>query len=1474
MNFKKAVAFALAIGLLSAYANVLAQVETTQSAKLWNLVGMRSTAREMPVSLKLLPDRFAQLQLDEVAMRSVLSGAPPRAIRSVTAGDGALIVPLPLPDGEIVNLRLEEAAIMEPELAARYPNIKAYHVSGNDSQAIFGSADFTEQGFHAMLTTGDGTVFIDPRIDANGARTYISYYKHDYNPGDKNRREMTCKAPDEAGGNNARHISIPASPLAGMSFAGRSGAQLTTYRLAVAATGEYTQFQGGTVSSALSAIVTSVNRVNQIYERDAAIHLQLVNNNSSVIYTNAATDPYTNDDGSAMLSQNQTNLDAAIGTNNYDIGHVFSTGGGGVATLGSPCGATMKARGVTGSDQPVGDPFDIDFVAHEVGHQFGGEHTFNGTTGSCSGSNRNAATAYEPGSGTTIMAYAGICGGDNLQNNSDSLFHGGSITQIINFITSGGGARCGARTAISNTAPTASAGSAYTIPANTPFALTGSASDDVGETLTYAWDEMDIGTSSTPTTMADDGTRPLFRSFVPSSSPTRYFPKLQSILANTSDIGERLPTTTRNLKFRLTVRDQRGGVADSDVQLAVTAAAGPFRVTAPNGGESIQSGTTATWNVANTSSAPVSCANVSISLSTDGGLSFPTTLLASTPNNGSAAVTFPTGSSTTARLKVQCASNIFFDVSDSNFSYQQTQQAAIPGAATLVSPSGTVTVSTPIYIWNAVASATNYYLWVNGAGTWYTASAAGCSSGTGRCSITGSALANGSYSWVVIANNASGNGPSSSGMSFTVSAASVPAVPGAPTLVSPSGTITVSTPTYIWNAVASATNYYLWVNGAGTWYSTSAAGCSSGTGTCSITGSALANGSYSWVVIANNANGNGPSSSSMAFTVSLTATVPAATTLVSPSATVTTSTPTYIWNAVPNATSYYLWVNGAGIWYGAGAAGCSSGTGTCSITGSALPNGSYSWVVITSNAYGNGPSSSSMSFTVGAVPGKTVLVSPSGTITTTTPTYSWNAVLNATNYFLWVNNAGTWYSASAAGCGSGTGTCSVTGGALPAGAYTWYIQTNNSYGNGLTSDGLSFTIQQGGVPAAATLISPSSTISTFTPTYLWYAVANATSYYLWVNGAGTWYTASAAGCSSGTGTCSVTGGALSNGSYTWYIQTNNSYGNGATSAGMSFAVALQGGVPATATLATPNGTIGTAAPTYSWYAVAGATNYFLWVNGAGTWYTASAAGCSTGTGTCSVSGSALANGSYTWYIIANNSFGNGPTSSGMGFTVNAVAGSFNQQFTSSPTDWGQNSGVWTWTGGQYWYTTGLAGIAATSLYSAADFSNFDYSAKLWRNGSNTLKSNSLWVRAGTAIGSDGNPLYGYRFNYSSSGEYSVWKYVNGVATAVQGWTNTSAVAKGSAFNTLRVNASGASFYFWINGTLVWNGTDASLSSGKVGVGMSRQDDATSTGDALWVDYATLDVLSARPLSISDEVSAPQQQLNQQPALGGTGDHAP
>jgi hypothetical protein len=617
---------------------------------------------------QIVPQAYRTVQANEASLKSLLGKAPLEFTKE--AKDSNVVIMLPMPDGSFARFRIEESPIMEPALAAQYPEIKTYRGQGIDDPAATTRLDFTPKGFHAMILSERGTIYIDPYSQGDTAN-YITYFKSDYR---NDGKKFVCLVSDDDKG--AQVTDHPA----GTNVA--NGTTLRTYRLALAATGEYTAVEGGTVVGALAAMTTSMNRVNAIYEREVAVRMIMVAGENSIIHTNSATDPYTNDDGVAMLSQNQSSLTSLIGSANYDIGHVFSTGGGGVAGLGVVC-SSSKARGVTGSPSPNGDGFDVDYVAHEMGHQFNGRHSFNGTVSNCGGGNRTSSSAFEPGSGTTIMAYAGICGSQDIQPHSDDYFHVKSLEEIAGFIA---GNSCDVETSTGNTVPTVTAGASVTIPKNTPFTLTATGSDVNGDSITYCWEEYDLGTSSPPDTDASGAARPIFRSFNPTSSPSRTFPKMSDVLNNTSTYGESMPSMARTMTFQVTARDNRiagGGINTATTQVTVNATAGPFLVTQPNTNVTWNGNTSeaVTWNVANTSAAPVSAANVKISFSPDGGVTFPVVLAASTPNDGSEAITVPNVATTAGRIKVEAVGNVFFDVSNANFVV--TPSSAVTGTDTV-----------------------------------------------------------------------------------------------------------------------------------------------------------------------------------------------------------------------------------------------------------------------------------------------------------------------------------------------------------------------------------------------------------------------------------------------------------------------------------------------------------------------------------------------------------------------------------------------------------------------------------------------------------------------------------------------------------------------------------------------------------------------------------------------------------------------
>lgn len=563
------------------------------------------------------------------------------------------VISIPLNEVVFANFRLIANTTMSPELQIKFPEIHAFNAEVVGNKNIKAKIEIGPDYFRAMIMQPNGqVVFIDPAVFSNSLQhNYIVYTKEHF----VTDKTFDCHFKSE----NKIEIDDLFSAKAIQTC------ELRTYRVAIAATEEYTVFHGGTKAQALAAQVTTLNRVNGIYERDFAITMTLIGNNDFLIYTNASSDPYSNGNPDYMIDENVTNINTVIGAANYDIGHVFGTNSGGLANLDCVCKTNMKAGGVTGSESPVGDPFDIDYVAHEMGHQFGANHTFNN---SCGG-NRNSATAMEPGSGSSIMSYAGICP-TNVQNNSDGYFHAISLQEIGTAISKVSHT-CPVKTPLTNVAPTVtSTSSIVSIPVGTPFMLSAQATDADGDSLTYCWEQMDKEiTTQPPTATATKG--PSFRTFNPTPSPTRYFPSIKNQTQG-STTWEKLSTAARSYKFRVTVRDNAsgGGCTDyQDITFSAIDGAGPFLVTYPNTTGIVWTGLTTqtiTWDVANTDAAPISCQNVSISISTDGGNTF-TTLIASTPNDGSEDIQVPNVATTKAIIMVTSESQHFFDVSDKLF---------------------------------------------------------------------------------------------------------------------------------------------------------------------------------------------------------------------------------------------------------------------------------------------------------------------------------------------------------------------------------------------------------------------------------------------------------------------------------------------------------------------------------------------------------------------------------------------------------------------------------------------------------------------------------------------------------------------------------------------------------------------------------------------------------------------------------------
>ena len=615
------------------------------------------------------PQAYRTLKLNRARLATILARTPLETSNYASSQQTELA--LPLADGAYEYFRVVESPIMEPALAARFPEIKTYRGQSVDEPATTTRFDWTPTGFHAIVLSSQGTVLIEPYAPGD-FETYVAYFQKDVPISSFGCR--VSEEEQETAITQSRKVASSQKLAPEVS----SGTTLRTYRLAVAATGEYTQtYGGGTVNGALAAITTTMNIVNAIYEREVAIRLVLIANETSIIFTDPETDGYTSDNVSALISENQTKLDAIISSTNYDIGHVFD-GRMAPARLLRISGTSINfkclpewcesERGQHYSFSSAFKRHCLYSTAHEMGHQFGASHTFNATTGNC-GPQRSPSTAYEPATGSTIMGYRFNCGAEDLMS-SDNYFHTASLEQIVNYITIGAGGSCPVLTNTGNNPPTIDAGPVYTIPQGTPFILSALGQDPDGHPLTYSWEQFDLGAASPPNT--DDGSRPIFRSFAPSISHARTFPRLFDILNNTASLGESLPVTTRTMNFRVTARDNRsggGGINSAGTQVNVRADSGPFIVTQPTSGTSWVDGTTQTitWDVANTASPPISCVSVRILMSTNGGLNFNIVLAEDTPNDGSETLTLPvalnTGFSSVARIKVVARENIFFNIS-------------------------------------------------------------------------------------------------------------------------------------------------------------------------------------------------------------------------------------------------------------------------------------------------------------------------------------------------------------------------------------------------------------------------------------------------------------------------------------------------------------------------------------------------------------------------------------------------------------------------------------------------------------------------------------------------------------------------------------------------------------------------------------------------------------------------------------------
>lgn len=625
-----------------------------------------------------LPHHYHTFELDLAAMGQRLALAP---VKNADAPGKPLEIDIPLADGQLMTFLLEESSVMMPGLAAKFPQIKSYQGVGKDDPEYTIRLDFNQLGLFTRMRTPQGLMHVMPYA-MNQTQYYMSFFRRDY---------IVDEGSDKSCSVGGGKID-PENPIDAMAIAPNldniepylvsklAGNVIhRTYRMSIAAVAEHTIEVGG-VANVMARIASAVNTLNEIYERELATSFVLVDNNDLVIQTDPANQPYTDVANSGgLLQQNHDALVDILGVDGFDIGHVFTIactdGNLGIARLRSLCDDNSKGAGVT-----CGYTSDIllmvsETMAHEVGHQFGATHTWN-NCGAGNIDNWEQITAYEPGSGTTIMSYAGVCGPQNVQFRNDTYFHVGSLIQMKNFL-SGAGGTCAGDGTVDNDVPEVTHGysNGFYIPISTPFTLTASATDPNDDEIFYCWEQLNKFPVQTPLGV-QEGTSPSFRSFPPTEEATRTFPKMLSILTNnTFNLDDEiLPSYSRNLKFRCSVRDDVTGATGvawtNEISFEATDEAGPFRVTSPNaGGENLEVGdlVEVTWDVANTDGNLVNCQKVDILLSTNNGFDFDYTLVEGVPNNGSRMVVVPNAETTNGRILIRAADNIFFDISDEKF---------------------------------------------------------------------------------------------------------------------------------------------------------------------------------------------------------------------------------------------------------------------------------------------------------------------------------------------------------------------------------------------------------------------------------------------------------------------------------------------------------------------------------------------------------------------------------------------------------------------------------------------------------------------------------------------------------------------------------------------------------------------------------------------------------------------------------------
>ena len=651
----------------------------TGQSTFWKSVDQNSlTARQAP---DISVDKYATFELDFNQFQQSLANTPWEDLTNVSASGKTIY--LPLPNGKLGKFKIWETSVFHPNMATRYPQLRSYRGVGLDNAGFAVRMAISPKGVHLGIHTSEGNIYVDPHTMGN-TDLYISYNTRDHLA---TSRPAACGFSNFTEGFTPENLTPGSGQLQANTYSAGGPVEMREFRLALSCSGEFAQGHGGTVESVLADYQIAMNRLNLIYEQTLATRFSLVDGLEAVLYLDPDTDPFsTGSVGTSMLLENATNLNLVIGEENFDLGHVF-TGGctdvGGVVS-GRVCGE-FKGAGVTCHASSNVIAITANIMAHEIGHQLSAGHTWNGCPPSID--QYASGSAWEPGSGTTIMSYAGTCGNDNnVDGGGDEYFHGGTIDQMSNFIRNGP-ATCGTNVVTANNFPevTALVEDDFYIPISTPFELDAVADDIDGDALTYCWEQRDLGPYGElgfPELSA-----PLFRSYPPRSVSNRIFPNIQTVVQGGMDRREILPTYSRVMNFSCTVRDNNplvGGVSQAYVSFQSTDQAGPFLVNFPNNSDSLEVGSyqQITWDVANTDQGLVNCKKVNILLSLDGGFTYPITLAEEVVNDGDYAIIIPDELTSTARIMVRAADNIFFDISNTNFSIVPPSQ---PGYSLLPS---------------------------------------------------------------------------------------------------------------------------------------------------------------------------------------------------------------------------------------------------------------------------------------------------------------------------------------------------------------------------------------------------------------------------------------------------------------------------------------------------------------------------------------------------------------------------------------------------------------------------------------------------------------------------------------------------------------------------------------------------------------------------------------------------------------------